>query len=141
MDDKNRNGYTLDDFTEALIGAVSVLLFMFVVKTSSGQIINFKIGILITVVWLYLMYYGIKKMGYNDDYALTHTVFDFIICISVASMFAIMFGQATLAGLMGLQIFGNMIIILSWAAVPVAVSFDLHGCKNIIRTKFIAAPR
>ena len=53
-------------------------------------------------------------------------------------MFAIIFGQATLSSLIGPQIFGDIIVVLSWSALPVALSFDLNDCKSISRTKYIS---
>jgi len=138
MDSLDKKTYNFDDFKETTVGAISVLLFIFIVKTISGPIMDYRIGFIITILWLYLMYYGIVKMGYDEDYAIIHTCIDFIVCTGVAGAFAVIFGQATLASLIGLQIFGDIIIVLSWSALPVAISFDIHNCNSIIRTKYIS---
>ena len=128
--------YSFDNIFACMIGAIATLMFVFILGTKIN--INPLTGFSLTLGWIFLMYYGLRRMNFNKSDAIIHVIFDYFICLVVAIGFSLIFGQVTtIQEIYGFQLFGSFPAIACLMALSVGISFEINDCRNVIIGKKI----
>ena len=128
--------YSFDNILACMIGAISTLMFVFILGNPIH--INSSVGFSLTLGWVYLMYYGLKRMGFNKPNAKIHVIFDYLICLVIAIGLSLIFGQVVMADISGFQLFSSFPAMAALMALPVGISFEINDCKNILRKHYLS---
>ncbi len=115
------------DLLQNAIGAFSAIFFIYILRDSPLNI-NPKIGLIMGLIWLGLIFNPFKKQSIE---ATKHFfLLSVPISIAMASFMAIAFGLASIETLKTFDFFGSIIWLTSLMAVPVAVLFDKKNINN-----------
>lgn len=129
--------YSFDNILACMIGAISTLMLAFILGTKIN--INPSIGFGLTLGWVYLMYYGLKRMGFSKSDAKIHVIIDYFVCLAVSIGFSLIFGLTTISDINGFQLFGSFPAIVGlFLALPAGISFEINDCRNILRKHYIS---
>jgi len=117
----------LKDILQNAIGAFSAIFFIYILRDSPLNI-NPKVGLIMGIVWLGLIFNPFTKQSRE---ATKHFfLLSVPISIIMATILAISFGLATIEDLKSFNFFGSIIWLTSLIAVPVAVLFDKKNINN-----------
>ena len=118
------------DVFQAAVGSFSASLLFFVLKEGPLNL-EWKMGLLITLVWAGIIYWGFdgqrKSTGIKKHFALC-----FIVSIIVSAALSILFGLVTTEQLFSKEIFGSTVMIGLWLGLPVSLLFDLKNLDNVL---------
>jgi len=123
-------GYKLKDSFEAAVGAFSAVLLFFALR-SDPITIDPRIGLAITLVWVFLFYNGdggIKKKNF---------FINFIIAGLISGFMTLVFGLASKETLLSFDYFGSTAIIGLWLGFPISLLMDKFNMTNILRRHYI----
>ena len=127
--------YKLSDAIENFIGAISATLFFFSLRGGTpGPFIDYKVGIGIALLWLFLLYGSFKKRGNG----LQSFVMAIVISATICTFFSIAFGLATWEQMNSLTLwFSSPALLTMHMAVPVALLFDRMNIKSVLSRYYV----
>lgn len=124
--------YKLVDAQQAIIGAFTATVIFFAIKAGNPFFFNYKIGLAITGVLMWVYYKGFRITDKRN-----HFVINLILSFVVCSFFGVIFKLITLEQLYTTEVFGSLVIIGVWVAFPVAMLLDKFNFTNPIRRYYI----
>jgi hypothetical protein len=125
--------YNLQDLRQAATGAMTGifgLLLFFVVDSTPVLLIEPIVGLIITILFLILLYFSIKQYIKQDT--IHHIIFDYLISLVLALIAGLVFKRVDFVTIFSFNIFASMPIIVSWIISIPAVIFDMKGTHGFI---------
>ena len=125
----------LSDIVENAIGAISSVLFFFALRSGTpGPFIDYKLGLILAIVWLSLLYHSFEKRGDGIKSFLTAIIVSGIIC----TYLTVAFKLATWEQINTIKTWlGSPALITTLMAVPVALLFDMMNIKSVLSRYYI----
>lgn len=126
--------YKLSDAFENFVGAISATLFFFALRGGTeGPFIDYRVGIGIFVLWMFLLYNSFK--GRRDGGSFLMAV---VISAVVCTFLSIAFGLATWEQMNTFTLwFGSPALITTLMAIPVAIIFNKMNVKSILSRYYV----
>lgn len=124
--------YTLKDGVEAFVGAFGASMFLAWVFLFGGvhkPRLAPVWGILITVVWLSILFYGLYKL--NADYRI-NLLFDSMISFGVSVFLVVVVGATTLQAVIS-NPFSSPALIIFWVIIPASLAMDISNEFNVFK--------
>ena len=105
----------------------------------SGEIlhINLIAGIVISLVWIGLLYYGAKKIKMKKGDFFYTLLITYFIAIGLSYAFNLMNGINPFS----LEVFSSAIIVVVWLATPLAIWFNHRNIFSVLMRYKFMAPR
>lgn len=121
--------YKTEDIKQAAVGSIAATIFFFALRAGSpGPFINQNFGMIIFLIWAYLLYGPFKKSGKSfNEFGL-----NIIVSAFICGILAIYFGTATFEQVVGLSFFGGPAGIATMMAMPMAMLFDLKNTTSVL---------
>lgn len=122
--------YKLSDAFQSSVGIFSSVL-LFLALRSDPLLINPKVGLIITVIWVYLFYnkkYGLPKQNFFMNLILTFVM---------SGILTLVFGLSTQEQLLSFDYFGSTAIVAVWISLPMSILFDKYNITNILKRHYI----
>lgn len=124
--------YTFKDLKQASVGAFISILVFFAIR--GGEPFFFKpiYGMIISglVIWIYWNGFNIK----NDT---VHFAVNLVVAFSICAIMGFIFELITFEEIISKDVFGSLIIIGWWVAIPLALVFDQYNFTNPLRRYYI----
>jgi hypothetical protein len=129
---KMRGTYTLKDLIQATIGSFLAIVIFFAIRGNNPFFFNPIYGMIIStlIIWIYW-----KGFNIRDD--LIHFVINLSVAFFVCATMSYVFGLITMEELFSQKVFGSLVIIGWWAAIPLALLFDQYNFTNPLRRYYI----
>lgn len=122
--------YKLSDAFQAAIGIFSSLLLFLAIRQDPLSI-NPIVGLVITVIWVFLFYngkVGLAKQNFFIDLGIT-----FII----AGLLTLVFNLVTMEQLLSFDYFGSTAIVAVWISFPMSILFDKFNITNMLKRSYV----
>lgn len=127
-----RMAYNFKDLTQAAIGAfISIVVFL-AIRGDNPFFFNSTYGLIISVfvVWIYW-----KGFNIRDD--LIHFTINLFVAFAISAMMAYIFNLITIEQIFSREVFGSLVIVAWWIAIPLALLFDQYNFTNPLRRYFV----
>ena len=124
--------YTLNDIAESSIAAFISSLFFFSLKSGEPipyPYINPTIGIIITIIWVYL--------HVNHSYNRAKILPTFFVTLVVCTISALLFNLITIDQIFKNSFWGSITIVGVWISFPIAVIFEKMNITNPVLREYI----
>lgn len=129
----NLNGYNFDDLLECLTGATAgilTLMFFFIGENTREIVISPKVGFVLMLIYLVLVYIAIKHYFTRTSTIITHMAIDIGICTVLSVIMALIFGIVTKETITSFNLFGSIPLILTMTISIPAIIFDVKETKS-----------
>lgn len=127
-----RMAYNLKDLTQASVGAfISIVVFL-AIRGDNPFFFNSTYGLIISgfVVWIYW-----KGFNIRDD--LIHFTINLFVAFVISATIAHIFNLITIEQILSQEVFGSLVIVAWWIAIPLALLFDQYNFTNPLRRYFV----
>ena len=124
--------YTFKDFQQAAIGSFLAVVVFFAIRGDNPFFFNPTYGMIITVAIVYIYYKGFSVTNNN-----THFLINITIALVICAVMALVFGLITEEQLFTKQVFGSLVFIGWWLAIPLALIFDKFNFTNPLRRYYV----
>lgn len=124
--------YTIKDFKQAAIGSfISVVVFL-ALKGGDPFFFNPIHGLIISslVVWIYLS-------GFNGKNDIIHFTINLLVAFAICAVMGYVFNIITLDQILSIEVFGSLVVVAWWIAVPLALIYDRYNFSNPLRRYYI----
>ncbi|KKM80864.1 hypothetical protein LCGC14_1335590 [marine sediment metagenome] len=127
-----RMAYTSKDLIQATIGAFMAILVFLAIRGDNPFFFNSTSGIVISifVVWIYW-----KGFNIRDD--LIHFVINLSVAFIISAIISYLFGLITYEQIFSREVFGSLVIVAWWIAIPLALVFDQYNFTNPLKRFYI----
>lgn len=124
--------YTFKDLKQASVGAFISILVFFALRGGEPFFFNPICGMIISglVIWIYWNGFNIK----NDT---VHFTVNLFVAFSICAIMGFIFELITFEEIISKDVFGSLIIIGWWVAIPLALVFDQYNFTNPLRRYYI----
>lgn len=126
--------YKLSDAFENFVGAISATLFFFALRGGTeGPFIDYRVGIGIFVLWIFLLSNSFKIKKDSGSFIMA-----IIISAIVCTFLSISFGLATWEQMNTFTLwFGSPGLITTLMAIPVSLLFNKMNVKSILSRYYV----
>ena len=124
--------YSIRDFKEVAIAAFVSTLFFFALKRGTEipyPYIAPTLGLIITVVWVYL--------HINHTYSKQKIIPTLLTTVVVCTVSGLMFNLITIEQIFQFNFFGSIVIIATWMALPIAIIFERMNITNPVLRHYV----
>lgn len=121
--------YDLKDARQAAIGGFGTVLLFFAIRQGEPININPMIGLLLGVIWLFLLY---KFNNDNPKEHARHFVGNFLVTAVITGALSLAFKMQSFDQIASFAYFGSAAWVSLWMAMPVAVLFDMNNLTNVL---------
>ena len=122
----------IKDIKQAVIGSFLAIIVFFALRGNNPFFFNPTYGIIISVFIVYIYY-----QGFDGKYRKENFFIDLVISFLVCSIMAYIFGLITIEELLSKKVFGSLVIIGWWIAIPSALLFDKFNFTNPLKRYYV----
>ncbi len=124
--------YTFTDLRQASIGAFMAIIIFFAIRGKNPFFFNPNYGIIISIliVWIYYN-------SFNGKFKRENFIIDLIVAFVICAIMAYIFSLITYEELLSKKVFGSLVIIGWWVAIPLALLFDKFNFTNPLKRYYI----
>ena len=124
--------YTFKDLMQASVGAFISIVVFFGIRGDNPFFFNPTYGIIISalVVWIYWK-------GFNIRHDLVHFVINLLVAFAICAIMGYIFGLITYEQILSKEVFGSLVIIGWWIALPLSLIFDQYNFTNPLKRYYI----
>lgn len=124
--------YTLTDLRQAIIGSFIAIIIFFAIRGKNPFFFNPTFGLIISafIVWIYYN-------SFNGRFKRENFIIDLVVAFVICAIMAYVFGLITYEEILSMKVFGSLVIIGWWVAVPLSLLFDRFNFTNPLKRYYI----
>lgn len=125
---------TLNNIFQSIVGAFSAIIFFVTVRSSPGPFFDYKMGVIISGVWIYLLYHSAKK---TINMHISHFILNILVTYIISGYMCVLFGLMETSHLFSWAYFGSPAAVGFWVGLPFAILFDAFDNTSLLDKYYI----